>query len=134
MVRNFKYFHCDSAINEDDIKHQYKSLVKKYHPDKATTVAESEEFHRITNEINEEYSEIQVLLKYGVSDLSSPKPKPLGIANTLKDMFSAPVIKEVAELFLNKTQQEEIKDMGKQMLVFLYSSVMDNLKTKSGAG
>ena len=116
----FQYF--TNTDSEADVRHKYKKLAKKYHPDKAKDDADREHFHKIMQEINAEHQEILVLLKYEALRPNREKNKDTKPKNAIKDTIN---------LFkLNEKQQNELFNKGRDIWNFVYESVVENIQEK----
>jgi regulator of sigma D len=118
-----KYFH-NCKIEKESIDKRYRSLAKKYHPDKAKGDAEYERLTMIMRDINEEHKEMLVLLKYKSlntdceEEIIEEIPQKRSIGERLQETFN-----------LSDEQVSSLAEQGKTMFLSFMSAVIDsNLK------
>ena len=123
----FEYF--ENTDSEASVHKEYKKLAKKYHPDKAKSEDEKENFHTIMQDINREYQDILVLIKYQALN-SNRKSKNNKNLSGNKNIVQETIKETINLLKLKEEQQDILINKGKDALNFLYESWVGNLKGK----
>lgn len=123
-MSELKYF--KKARSEQGASKRYRDLAKEFHPDKATSDAEREEFNRIMQEINAEHQEVLVLIRHGffakkTSDDSEQRPK-ISVKNGVFDGLN----KVAAAFQFTDAQKQQLVDRGREALNFAFDAFVEN--------